>query len=299
MNSLVYLASPIDFAAKEQSYIDRWRIAVEVELSGRGWTVYRPHNAFRTYGVEASDIYAANMRVLKGAAALVAILPAGVQTHGVPAEIQYAIGEGIPVLIFTEKYGATAAGWDSHVGVKIRNYAGGYVRPNSRTETEMNSDARCWTWLGNAVTAKQERRAENFVRWVVGDGGKLPTRAYGDDAGWDLYTRGTHTLDPGTFFDVPTGVSCQLPERTWGLLIGRSSTLRKRGLMVSQGVIDYGYRGELYAGVWNLTDEPIKVEDGERLAQLIVHHTRGEGGVVVERLDDHPRGMNGFGSSGK
>lgn len=125
-----------------------------------------------------------------------------------------------------------------------------------------------------------------------------PARAYAGDAGWDLYVSEKVVIQPGAFADVPCGVACALPHGTWGLLTGRSSTLRSRGLLVHQGVIDEGYRGPLYAGVFNLGRHVALVEAGSRLAQLIVvpmhvHHAR-----MVNDLRPGTRGTAGFGSSG-
>lgn len=54
------------------------------------------------------------------------------------------------------------------------------------------------------------------------------------------------------------------------MLTGRSSTMRRRGLLMVQGVIDVGYRGELFAGVFNVSGGDVAVGVGERLSQLIV-----------------------------
>ena len=147
--------------------------------------------------------------------------------------------------------------------------------------------------------------------------GKFMQRAYNDDCGLDLYVQpnpekalfgtgfkpieadpGAWVVKRGQFLDLPLGVAVQLPPATWGMLTGRSSTLRKRGLMVAQGIIDHGYRGPLFVGVWNLTDHDVLVEAGAKIAQLIILPAwQGEFEIVSE-LDDHPRGHRGFGSSG-
>ena len=127
---------------------------------------------------------------------------------------------------------------------------------------------------------------------------ELLTRAYPGDAGFDLFCREEHWIGPGESVDIPLGVRVQLPEGWWGLLTGRSSTLRKRGLLVAQGVIDQGYRGPLYAYVRNMTEEMVRVRDGERLAQLIPLPLFPGTIELVEDLEGHERGVNGFGSSG-
>lgn len=136
---------------------------------------------------------------------------------------------------------------------------------------------------------------------LANEASKLPTRAYPDDAGLDLYTSERIVIPSGQFRDVPTGVSVQLPDWAWAEVRGRSSTMRKRNLLVYPGVIDAGWRGELFAGVWNLGPESVVVDVGERLAQLILYmnstlHFRP---VQVGALTPHARGINGFGSSGR
>lgn len=130
--------------------------------------------------------------------------------------------------------------------------------------------------------------------------GKAPTKGYNDDAGFDLYCDAEMVIMPSTFVDIPLGVAIKVPEGTWGLLTARSSTLRKHGLMVAQGVIDCGYTGPLFAGVWNMTDEPVKVEPGMRLVQYILIHNASLD-VQAQEVAELPktnRGAAGFGSTG-
>lgn len=129
---------------------------------------------------------------------------------------------------------------------------------------------------------------------------KRPTRAHPDDAGWDLYVSHTVVVPPHGFMDVPSGVSVQLPNGYWGMLTGRSSTIRKRGLLVVQGIIDTGYTGELFSAVWNLTNKPVTLTQGERVAQLIIlpNSTARTVMTEVETLEQTNRGTHGFGSSG-
>lgn len=129
--------------------------------------------------------------------------------------------------------------------------------------------------------------------------GRLPTRAYGGDAGFDLYVQGEWWVGPGQFVDVDLGVACELPPGVWAMITGRSSTMRARRLLVIQGIIDQGYRGPLYAGVQNLSEDPVSLQDGERIAQMIPFHLVTGEAVRVEELASSERGTNGFGSSGR
>lgn len=65
------------------------------------------------------------------------------------------------------------------------------------------------------------------------------------------------------------------------------------------GVIDNGYRGELFAGAFNLADVPVVLEVGERVAQLILMPMRIAPLVEVSELSDSERGTLGFGSTGR
>lgn len=128
---------------------------------------------------------------------------------------------------------------------------------------------------------------------------QLPHTANSRDAGLDLFVNQPVTIEPGQFVDVSCGVGVELPEDSWALLTGRSSTFRKHKLLVINGIIDQGYRGELFAGVVNLGDEPVEVEAGWRLAQLIVIPKYADfNPVMVDELAEGERGTRGFGSSG-
>jgi dUTP pyrophosphatase len=130
--------------------------------------------------------------------------------------------------------------------------------------------------------------------------GTAPTRGYHDDAGFDLYVNGDWTINPQEFVDIDLNCAVAFPTGMWGLLTGRSSTLRKRGLLVAQGVIDTGYTGPLFAGVWNLTNEPVVVTHGDRIAQLIPMYNVAQLTSMIEAVEfpETQRGGNGFGSTG-
>lgn len=134
-----------------------------------------------------------------------------------------------------------------------------------------------------------------------GEASARPVRQYGGDAGFDLVCSETTAIGYKSFVDVPCGVSIALPELRWALIIGRSSTLRKRQLMVAPGIIDQGWRGPLFAGVWNLGETRVEVKEGDRIAQLIPFPLTAAGLRLehVEELPPGDRGTRGFGSTGE
>ena len=135
---------------------------------------------------------------------------------------------------------------------------------------------------------------------VMGLRSLLPSRGYHDDAGLDLVVSEGTKIPAGEFVDVPCGVKVDLPEGSWGMIVGRSSTLRKRSLLVNTGVIDAGWTGPLFAGVHNLGASDMLVAAGDRLAQLIVLPAPAVGlrPAWGQVRTDKSRGEQGFGSTG-
>jgi len=128
---------------------------------------------------------------------------------------------------------------------------------------------------------------------------RLPAEpAHPGDVGYDLFTLGDHTLAPGEGKDIPTGIAMEAPIGNWIRIAPRSSARRLRGLEVTEGVIDHGYRGELFAFTVNHNDEPVLIKDGDRLAQLILHPAVVFPIEEVWELGESSRGTSGFGSTG-
>jgi dUTP pyrophosphatase len=125
----------------------------------------------------------------------------------------------------------------------------------------------------------------------------LPTRAHEDDAGLDLYALKTIEVPPSEGRLVPTGVSLAVPRGCVGLIMDRSSMARK-GFKTAGGVIDAGYRGEIGVVLWNISKEPLSVEKGNRIAQLLVVPILVPKIVEKSELTETVRGEKGFGSSG-
>lgn len=128
---------------------------------------------------------------------------------------------------------------------------------------------------------------------------RSPRRSYPGDAGYDLFASESIVIPPGEFVDIPTNIRIALPAAVWGRITGRSSTLRDRAILVTEGIIDSGYRGELRMGAFNLGNTVQIVGVGERISQLILHDviaTRWR--KVEEELPPSERSDRGFGSTG-
>ncbi|PAT15152.1 dUTP diphosphatase [Corynebacterium sp. NML 120412] len=129
----------------------------------------------------------------------------------------------------------------------------------------------------------------------------LPKRAHTGDAGADLYSAETITLEPGQRALVGTGVALALPLGTVGLIHPRSGLAAKHGLSIvnTPGTVDAQYRGELKVCLVN-TDrsQAFTVERGMRIAQLVVQRVELVDFVEVDALDETVRGEGGYGSTG-
>ena len=130
---------------------------------------------------------------------------------------------------------------------------------------------------------------------------KQPYRKYSGDAGWDLFVSREVEIPAGQTVDVHTDISIQIPPCTFARITGRSSTIRKHNLLVSEGIIDNGYTGELFVCVTNLGKETFVAKEGMRLAQVIFHKIEDVRWAEVEELKqkDNDRNTNGFGSTGE
>ncbi len=136
-----------------------------------------------------------------------------------------------------------------------------------------------------------------------GEGLEPPSYATAGSAGCDLRAAIEVPLMilPGGRARVPTGVAVAIPEGHEGQVRMRSGLAHDKGLALlnAPGTIDSDYRGEIQVILANLGAEPVTLERGERIAQLVfapVVRVRFE---KVEELPESRRGQGGFGSTGR
>ena len=129
----------------------------------------------------------------------------------------------------------------------------------------------------------------------------LPTYQSKDAAGSDIIYSGEYPIQllPLDRKDINTGVHIQLPEGYEAQVRGRSGLNKNHGIVVPTGTIDADYRGEIRVVVYNLSREPYIIEEGERIAQLVICPVVQADWQQVEHLDKTDRGEGGFGSTGK
>jgi dUTP pyrophosphatase len=128
----------------------------------------------------------------------------------------------------------------------------------------------------------------------------LPAYARQGDAGLDLAAAATVTLEPGGRELVPTGLRVAIPDGYAGLVLPRSGLALRSGVTVlnAPGLIDSGYRGEIGVLLVNHGAEPVTIQRGERIAQLVIQPVARAELVEVRELPGSRRGEGGFGSTG-
>ncbi len=135
-----------------------------------------------------------------------------------------------------------------------------------------------------------------------GQGLPLPTYATEGAAGMDVVAAvdAPLVIAPGGRAAVPTGVAMAIPDGFEVQVRPRSGLAAKHGLTVANapGTIDCDYRGELKVLLINLGAEPVTIERGMRIAQLVPAAVTRAALRVVDGLDDTARGAGGFGSTG-
>ena len=130
----------------------------------------------------------------------------------------------------------------------------------------------------------------------------MPVYATENSAGMDLkaVTDEPIIIKPMQRQLVKTGLFIQLPVGYEAQIRPRSGLALKKGITVlnSPGTIDADYRGEIGVVLFNASDEDFVVNDGERIAQMVVAKYEKANFVNVDSLDDSERGDGGWGHSG-
>lgn len=126
----------------------------------------------------------------------------------------------------------------------------------------------------------------------------MPTRAHEDDAGLDIYTPDMLIIKPHKAVTVDTGIHVEIPRGYVGFLKSKSGLNVKRNL-IGEGVIDSGYTGSIVVKLYNLGEDIVLINEGEKIIQLVLLPIITPELEVVDKLEETERGTGGFGSTGR
>jgi dUTP pyrophosphatase len=130
-----------------------------------------------------------------------------------------------------------------------------------------------------------------------------PSYAYESDSGFDLYSVGEHWLNPFGRELIPTGLHIDIPVGYEIQVRSKSGLALKQGLMVlnSPGTVDQGYLGEIQVILFNTSNEKVKIEKGQKIAQAVLSPVvsgKWINFILKDNLENKDRNENGFGSTG-
>lgn len=129
--------------------------------------------------------------------------------------------------------------------------------------------------------------------------GKIPKRQTNGSAGFDLCSNQNLLLKAGELgVAVTTGISLAIPEGYAGHIILRSGLNKNSKVFASQGLINSDYRGEIIVVMNNQSPVDFQIEEGDRIAQLVILKVPVVDFLKVSELDATERGEGGFGSTG-
>lgn len=140
------------------------------------------------------------------------------------------------------------------------------------------------------------------VKCVASKGAVIPVYKTEGAAGADVcaFLDKPVIIEPGKFSMIPTGLFFEIPFGYEIQVRPRSGLAAKNGVTVlnTPGTIDSDYRGELKVILINLGNEPFTINNGERIAQIIVSPVTTADFILSDSLSDTERGEKGFGSTG-
>ena len=152
----------------------------------------------------------------------------------------------------------------------------------------------------NSIT--QDEIIKIPVEYVNTSDNKEPEYAYESDSGFDLRSTEELWVQANSRLLVPTGLRFNIPENYEIQVRSKSGLALNQGLMVlnSPGTVDNGYQGEIKVIIFNTTNERIKIEKGQKIAQAVISPVlsgKWVNLVKVEDLKEKDRNNNGFGST--
>ena len=128
--------------------------------------------------------------------------------------------------------------------------------------------------------------------------GKLPTKGTSLATGYDLSSAQQIIVPANGRALIQTDISINVPKGTYGRIAPRSGLAVKHGITTGAGVIDADYTGPVGIVLFNHGDQDFNVQEGDRVAQLILEQVADKPVIEVQELTQTQRGDKGFGSTG-
>lgn len=132
----------------------------------------------------------------------------------------------------------------------------------------------------------------------ISENAEIPEYSLPSDVGVDLVCTENVSIKPSEQKAVSTGLLVKIPQGHVGLIRDRAGLVSKMKIYTAAGTIDPDYRGELTVILVNLGDVEVEIEEGMKIAQLLILPVAHVKVTEVESLDETPRGNKGFGSTG-
>lgn len=136
------------------------------------------------------------------------------------------------------------------------------------------------------------------IKVKLDDGAFLPVRAHDTDAGADIFTPVDIILDANSSFIVATGVHIETPPNCVTMVKSKSGLNIKHDI-VSEGVIDEGFSGEIVVKLYNFGHRTKYFKRGDKITQIVVMPVMYPSYKKVDKIACGDRGINGYGSTGR
>ncbi|EON96937.1 putative deoxyuridine 5 -triphosphate nucleotidohydrolase protein [Phaeoacremonium minimum UCRPA7] len=151
---------------------------------------------------------------------------------------------------------------------------------------------------GNGVAVPLLEQSPPLLIKKLSDKARAPTRGSAFAAGYDIYAAKETVIPARGKGLVDTDISMAVPAGTYGRIAPRSGLASKHFIDTGAGVIDADYRGQVKVLLFNHSDADFTIQEGDRIAQLVLERIYTPEVVEVAELEESVRGAGGFGSTG-
>lgn len=182
-------------------------------------------------------------------------------------------------------------------GTKMIGIIGAIAAMRSRMNRNQRGKEYCIEDIFAPVATLAHEANKTKLKAMLDPGAKMPTRAHSTDAGLDLYSRENWLIMPGMSRKFDTGVHISIPAGYVGMVKSKSGLNVNHGI-TSEGVIDSGYTGSIMVKLYNHGRNTVKIEQGQKISQLVIMPIITPDLELVDSLEDTERGGGGFGSTG-